>query len=410
MGNLCPMRWPNTWRDPSALSLLKGSVVNCLLVERGLDLGAVVARARQDGHQVADVASLPAGINVIKGVWPGVKLSESGTVDQADAGPTGIPWIDSNGWKIRLTSALHPGAAVWVDAPPKGSRLTAVSYLVAIADAAAHGGRWIISLDDQLAQDVAGQKPAALQTWKLLTGAAAFFEARQVWSSYFPEAVMGIISDFSGKNEFLSNEILNLVARTNQQYRIIVKDKITDSSLSGLKAILYADAEPPAPELRKRSLAFVQAGGRLITGRQWGELPGTLATGQDHPGYAFRVLGKGSVAVAKASLEDPYLIANDAVVLVSHRYELLRLWTPRAASCTFTVAPDRRRAALQMVFYASARAIDGPTVRVAGRYRSAKLWTLDQPAPRDVKLVGQKDAVELQVPRVTTYAGVELEA
>jgi hypothetical protein len=54
--------------------------------------------------------------------------------------------------------------------------------------------------------------------------------------------------------------------------------------------------------------------------------------------------------------------------------------------------------------------MDGPTVRVAGRYRSAGLWTLDRPDHRDVKLVVQKDAVELQLPRVTAYAGVELEA
>jgi len=338
-----------------------------------------------------------------------VKLSESGTVDQAAAGPTGEPWVDSNGWKIRLTAALHPGAAVWVDAPPKGSRLTAESYQITVADAAAHGGRWILSLDDQLAQDVVGQKPEALQAWKLLIGAAGFFSARQAWSGYIPEATVGIISDFSGRNEFLSNEILNLVARTNQQYRIIPKDKVSESSLSGLRAVLYTDADPPAPDVQKRILTFVQAGGLLIVGPRWGELPGAAATGEDHPRYALRVLGKGRVALSKAELEDPYLVANDSVILVSHRYELVRLWNPGAVSCCLTLAPDRKRSVVHMVFYASARVADGPTVRVVGQYRMARLWTLDQPTPRDVEMVKQKDAVELHLPIVSLYAGIELE-
>jgi len=45
-----------------------------------------------------------------------------------------------------------------------------------------------------------------------------------------------------------------------------------------------------------------------------------------------------------------------------------------------------------------------------GRYRTARLWSLDRPAPRNVEMVAQKDAVELRLPRVTVYAGVELGA
>jgi hypothetical protein len=410
MASAVPFRWPGSWKDPAALSLLKGSAVNCLLVNRGGELGAVAARARQEGFQVADGASSPGGVSVIQGIWPGVKLSESGVVDQAVAGPTVVPWVDSNGWKIRLTAALNPGAVVWVDAPPKGTRLSAESYLITVADAAAHGGRWILSLDDQLAQDIAARIPEALQTWKLLAGAAGFFAARQDWEAYLPEAVVGIVSDFSGKNEFLSSEILNLVARTNQQYRVIPAGRFADSSLNGLRAVLYADADPPAPDLRRRILAFAQAGGMLITGPQWGELPGSLAPAEDHPRYALRVLGKGRVAVAKTAFEDPFLVANDSAILVSHRYGLLRLWNPGAASSCLTISPDRKRAVVQLVFYSPSRVQDGPTVRVLGRYRASRLWTLDQSAPRNVEMVTQMDAVELHLPPVTVFAGLELEA
>jgi len=38
---------------------------------------------------------------------------------------------------------------------------------------------------------------------------------------------VGVISDFAGDNEEMSGELLNLVARTNQQYRVLVKNKLS---------------------------------------------------------------------------------------------------------------------------------------------------------------------------------------
>lgn len=405
-----PMRWPAEWRDPSALDALKGTAINCLLVESEAALDPVIARAGQEGIRVVRPGGPPAGVKVIEGEWPGVKLSESGIFDHAAAGPTGVPWIDSNGWKVRLTAALNPVAQVWVDAAPRKPRLSAESYATAVADAAAHGGRWIISLDSQLAAGIAARESEALGRWKRLIGAAGYFADRNEWSHYVPEAVVGIVSDFAGRNEFMSQELLNLVARTNQQYRIIVKSAFSRSSLNGLRALLYADEEPPGPELRKQILEFVKAGGMLITGPKWGELPGTRAPGGDHPRYVLMAYGKGRLAAATPDFEDPYVVANDSIVLVSHRYELLRFWNGGAVGSYFTAAPDRKRAVVQMLFYAFILGDNRPTVKVAGRYRTARLWTLDQPAPRNLDMEIKEDAVELHLPPVRGYAAAELEA
>ena len=403
-----PMRWPGAWKDPSALDLLKGTAINYLLIEKGDDLGPIAARAQQESFRVVEAASPPSGVTVVEGEWPGVKLTESGAMDHASAGPTGIPWVDANGWKIRLTAALHPESEVWVDSPPRKLRLYTESYVVAVAEAAAHGGRWIISLDSRLAEGIAGREAEALKTWKKVTGTAGFFAARKVWSDYLPEAVLGIISDFSGTNEFTTHEILNLVARANQQYRIILKGKVPESCFNGIRAVLYADDQPPAPVLREQILAFVRAGGMLITGPKWGQLPGAPAKGDGHPRYDMRVLGRGRLAVARPDFEDPYLVANDSVVLVSHRYDMVRFWNGGAVGSYFTMAPGRKRAVLQMLFYAGAR-FGKPTVRVTGQYRTVKLWVLDQPSPRQVGMEIQKDAVELHLPPISQYAAVELE-
>src|SRR5512142_1027962 len=104
-----PMKWPAAWKDPRTLDLLKGTAINYLVIEKGSDIGPVAARAQQQGLTIGEAASPPAGVTVIKGEWPGVKLTQSGALDRASAGPTGVPWVDSNGWKIRLTAALEPG-------------------------------------------------------------------------------------------------------------------------------------------------------------------------------------------------------------------------------------------------------------------------------------------------------------
>ena len=399
------MRWPGSWKSPSAIGLLKGTPINWLLVDRDAGLGPVIEEAKRAGLQVAEVASPPAGVDLIAGEWPGVAMSRGG--DGASAGPTGVPWVDSNSWKIRLEAARRPGADIWVDAPPKGVAVRPSSYRTAIADAAAHGGRWVISPDAQLAAGLVNGKADALRTWQEIAGAAAFFAMRRPWAAYLPEAVVGVISGFAGDDEFMGQELLNLIGRTNQQYAVLVKTKLPETAFRGLRAVIYVDAQPPAADLRKRILDFVSAGGLLITGPKWGPPPGTPGR-DEHPGYAMRALGKGRVAIAKGDPDDPYALASDSALLISHRYELLRFWNGGAVGSYLTVAPDRKRAVAHLLFYAD-RGADHVSVRIAGRWRKAGMWTPDREGPRAVELEIQQDAVELHLPAVGQYAAAELE-
>src|SRR6266850_5188453 len=252
-----PMRWPSAWLDPSALELLKGTAIDSLVMENQSELATVRAQARQAGLTIVDPDSPPSGITVVKGQWPGIKMSRSGGAD-ADAGPTGVPWVDSNGWAIRLAAAFSPESEIWVNAAPKENLRSANAYLIAIADSAAYGGRWIIELDTQLAAGIAARQSESIQTWKNnINAAAGFFAAHKAWADYVPEAVVGVISDFAGKNKSLSRELLNLLGRSGQHYRIIIKDRI--EPFTGLRALIYAEVEPPSSDLRKKILDFVDA-------------------------------------------------------------------------------------------------------------------------------------------------------
>ena len=400
-----PMRWPNAWKDPALLDLLKGSAIDYLLIGAGEDLSAVRSRAQQAGLQVAE--SAPAGVNLVKGEWPGIRMARGGP-GQAAGGPTGVPWVDSNGFRVRLASALHPENSVWVDAPPANAFITPDSYLIALADSGCCGGRWVISLDDRLASSLAAGQSDAQKPWKRLTATTAFLSAHKAWSEYAAAGVVGVISDFSGGNEFFSHEALNLLARAGAQYTILLKGKLAPPALEPLKAVIYADAEPPSPAVRKQVMSFVQAGGLLITTPQWGEAPGTPGASCPVERFSMRAMGKGKIALANEAPSDPFVWANDAVVLISHRHDLVRFWNGGATASYVTVSPDRKRAIVHLLFFAM-RGPDSATVRIAGRYQKARASTVDTPEVQKVEIQTQKDAVEVHLPQVSQYVVLELE-
>jgi hypothetical protein len=41
----------------------------------------------------------------------------------------------------------------------------------------------------------------------------------KAWPDYIPRAVAGVVSDFTGDNEFFSHELLNLMGRAGLHYR-----------------------------------------------------------------------------------------------------------------------------------------------------------------------------------------------
>jgi hypothetical protein len=160
--------------------------------------------------------------------------------------------------------------------------------------------------------------------------------------------------------------------------------------------------------LRKQILGFVEAGGLLITTPVWGAVPAGPAKNAVVPDYSERPLGKGRVAMAKEAPDDPYALANDSVVLVSHRYDIVRCFNSGAFSSYYTMAPGRGKAVVHLLFYAD-RGPDAASVRVTGRWRRAAISTIDEPAVRPVEMETLKDAVEVHLPQVSQYVALQLE-
>ena len=374
------------WGQPSALELLKGTPINCLIVDwafgepedsaqqlalkplleagRRLGISFVGKVAMKEGTGAAVTAGRAAGLSAVmlgdtsgqsfdlpailqfprdkvawetastifsstENVWPGLSL-ETMKGDTAIAGPTGIPWVNSNGWFSLLAGELAPGKMLWLDFDPPDSSnvLHPADYDLAIADSQAYGSRWIISLDDKLRAALLKGNSRAKGIWEKMCEALAFFESHREWEAFKSQGILGVISDFRGENESLSGEVLNLLNRRQVQFQILERSRSLSAPTEGLKAMLWLDKETPSAEQHSKLLAFARQGGLVIAAAYWGP-PEVKPTKKD-PSLQYKMynVGKGQIAVAEEGFQDPYQVAVDTHLLVSRRNDLVRLYNP----------------------------------------------------------------------------------
>ena len=392
-----PFRWPDSWTHPALLQLLKDTPVTTVLTADG----PLAKVARDLGFEV-----IAPTVPLVKGRWPGIRTARRSGGAGVDAGPTGAPWVDSNGFLILLERAASPEKQVWIDADPPREGVREKDYLTAIADAAAYGGRWVLNLDPALAAALSSNQPAALATWARMMSAVRFFDRHDAWSSYRTHGLLAVVADFNGPGRFLNREVLNLTARLHQPYRIIDRAKLTAASLAGLKAVVAPDRSAPAPEVRAILARFAQDGGLLIVAPSWGPAPADAGP-DPHPRYAVGPLGKGRLAVARAPQTDPYLVANDAMNLLGHREDLVRIFNAGSMGSHYTLKPGGG-ALVQVVNYASRIERYPVSFWVRGAYRSAALWSFEKEGPQPLDAMPDRGGVELRLPVLPVYAAVEL--
>lgn len=328
-------------------------------------------------------------------VWPAIRLGNRN--EAADSGPTGVPWIDSNGWAARLAGALAPGKTVWLDfGPPENTVASPGDWVRAAAEASAHGARWILP--------AAALEPPA---WEAVSEALAFFERSRAWPREEASPV-GAISDFHGDNEFLAHEFLNLTARRQLPVRILERGRAAELPWGGLTTLVWLDRQPPQGALLERLSRAVRAGALLIAPEHCAPLfrgaPGGEAPS---PGYRMIATGKGRAAVATAEWEDPFLLAVDVQAIMGRRQAPLRLWNGGNVIPHPTGAGGARPAVVHLVNYTS-RGND-VTLGLPGRYRAAAFHTPGSAAAVPLEVHVERLGVEFHLPPFRVYGVVVLE-
>jgi hypothetical protein len=220
------------WLAPESLELLRGTPINCLIVpwaagvdedaEQQRQLQPLLAQARTLGltivgslHPPADLKRAALGahgaglsalaspslhqtglalpliewterdkihwnntstvVALSDAVWPGIRGNRGGSRTSAVAGPTGIPWLDSNAWLIQWARGLCQFKSLWLAFEPEQTEypIRVESYLLALADSESSGARWIVSLDDCFRSALDERQAAALEGWNQITAAVA---------------------------------------------------------------------------------------------------------------------------------------------------------------------------------------------------------------------------------------------
>jgi hypothetical protein len=453
------------WAQPAALHLLKGTPVNCLVLEwaggtpqdsaqqqalkpllqagrgraisfvarigPGGALAAAVTSARAAGFSAVMLAEPPAQpldlpvilqaprdkiawkaatpiFSATDNEWPGPKL-ETMHGDTAVAGPTGVPWVNSNAWFSLLADELAPAKTRWLSFDsPDISGAQPANYALAVADSQAYGSRWIVSLDDHLRSTLLKGNPQATTVWAGICETVSFFDLHREWKGFQSQGVLAVVSDFVNDNAFMGREVLNLLNRRQVQFRVVERSEALFAPIPDLRAILWVDKDKPRPDQLGKLLAFVRQGGLVITSAYWGP-SGIMPTDRD-PSLDYNVynIGQGQIAVSKEEFQDPYQVAVDAHLLVSRRNDLVRLYNPGTMNCHLSVDPAHKRRLVQILNYSSGTA-SFITLWMNHRARSARLWRPEAAQSSSIAGVAASAGTEFGLPPISVNCALEVE-
>lgn len=333
----------------------------------------------------ASVRTSSAPLLAVQGVRPSARdLADMGI----RAGASAEPWIDSNIWLVRsfrFGPEWHP---IWVDQEPNPA--SEGDYIRCVADAAVAGGRWIVSLDDDLRVKLFQKNADALGAWRRIGAYLKFAEDHAEWRQFAPFGNLAIVIENGDTDEYL-----NLIARRQMPYRLIRRNELSAASLTTFKAVV-AFAAPTEAE-RKTLRDFAERGGVVVAGPSWGDAP-------KDDSYAEIPVGRGRVVVYKDP--DPETVAKDMQDLLTP--EVIGLNTFNVPSAITYASTNGNRVLIQVLNYAG-RPIERLTLRFNGIFKQARLYTPEN-APVDlVATEAQNGRTEVLIPNLTAWGAVLLE-
>ena len=409
-----PFQWPAAWTDPGLLRFVEGTPVNCLLLEEAQAEVREAAQARGfvcpppvrwQAWRELNWASPGPLAAIGDGFWP--ELSQKGG-DSEQAGPTGAPWLDANGWLIAMARARLPEeTALWIrSGPPEDPRAVRwTHYQLALLEAWAYGACRPLWLFPPHAEALRAGGEEARRGWAALTGALEWMEARRAWRRCRTFARLAIASDFTGANEYIGSETLLLAARQGIPFTPLERSRVNRAALEGIRALVWCDPAPVPAEI----LDWVRQGGRLMA------MPGALkswkrpaATApQEHARFLLHADGQGVVAEARAAFDDPWLLARDSRLIASKQWDAVRLFNEGSLQWRHAHAPERH--VVHLLNYTLRPSWNPVSVQTSLPVRRAVFHAPGR-APAPLELRRELGGLEAAVPAFAVYGAVEFES
>lgn len=336
---------------------------------------------------VTDLSSV-----VVKdGVWSGATLPKQETIV---AGATRRPWVEANGFRVGYLRALYPGLR-----PVLGYRMDAESGIkpghppalssleLALIDAWAAGGNYVLSLAAEHRQALVGGQAAARATWRSLGRTARWLRANVALfrQPVFPNVTMLV----EGGETTL--ETASLMYRQNASPRLVSLAKLpapelkTDSP-ERCRVLVTAGIRAPSADVRARILAHAAAGCTVVTdahGEDAWWRSDSCKLERDFEDRQFYALGHGRVVAYKDEIQDPGDFALDVLDLAG-KERALRLWDNGAVIALATAGPAGGPAKAVLCAVNYGHPINGGLMaQIHGPYAEA---TLLRPEAKPLKL------------------------
>jgi hypothetical protein len=434
-----PARWP--WADAKSLDLLDASPINCLLLEtwsaefaaaakkRGLvtladivpreDASGEVRRALDagltgivlEGDFAADAlarAKAAAGsapvIEIVtrsriplagdgpilatwQGVWPGIAVQADGA---KRAGPSGSTWIDTNTGFLRALHAWGP-AAIWIaNRPPAGAIVTGARYVQVVADAAASGARWVVSLDADMAARLARRDAAAMSNFARIGVTLRYFESHPEWRQMRTYGRLAVVQD-PAKGGLLSGGILDMIAVKHTPVEPVPPQRLSADALRDATMAVNVEGDSLTPQQKEILRGFARGGGTLLTAPpDWKD--------QNHG---------DKITLDKPEQERLDEIWREVNSMIGHTNLGVRLFNVSSMLSNVLASVDGKTEIVQLVNYADFP-VENVTLHVLGDYRRATL-TSPEGVEKVLELYAAEEGQGVDIDRVSVCATIELE-
>lgn len=430
---------PARWRDaaPESLELLRGTPVNCLLVEEtawskplfdaarqhGLLTLAVVrggstqaaARAFDAGAQgiAAEgprseplarwvqqrnaplVEILPrselrisSGAKVLatyEGLWAGVRIEK----DETKAQPTGGPWIETNSGFLKfLRAGAPPGAAVWIAHPAPHEPQPASRYVQAIADAAVCGAKWVLDFDPEFWRRLRSDEPMGKHGWARITAALRFFEQHEPVNWKDASALAVVLDEHSGG--LVSGGIIDMITAKHIPLRAVPPPDLPQ--LSGeVRTLLTIEPGRLSPEQREAARAIARRGATLVNGPA---------------GWKLEPPPPGQFTYSDSQVKQLDQIWREVNSIIGRRNYGVRVFGAPGLLSTLKEAPDGRHLALVLVNYTD-YPVENITLHFTGRVQHVRI--LDSRGERALESYEVDDGTGVDLEKVEDLALVVVE-
>jgi hypothetical protein len=437
-----PVRWSS--HDTASLDLIRGTPVNCLLIEqrdwdaRFIDaasqsgiatLGVIRPgeHALESAHRAASLkltgvvleGDFPPGISAAidatkvqvirlpsrsalsfdsrlpllgtwQGVWPGVQIEKDGVTVSA---PSGAPWIDTNAGFLRFVRVAGNGRPVWIaNEPPPETVITTGRYLQAIADAESTGAHWVIGLDDDLTRRLLARDSGALETWQGMGDLLRFYASHPEWRAMRPSSTLALLEDVDS-GALLAGGIMDMLAA---KHTTVLPVPVRDFSGASLAAATMAvDVDPADLNSAQRDAL-----------RSWTRDGNTLLTAP--PGWKMPVPGDPmQIALNADQIAKLGEIWRELNSLVGSRNPGGKVFNAPGTISNFIAGPNGRPVVMHLVNYSN-YPVEDVTVRLPGKFSSAKLLAPGE-AAKSLEVFEDNGVTEISIPRLTVAVAVVIE-